>query len=222
MNRIETILSSTPTEVPTNLLVVNILLTAFFSLILSWFYIRFGQSLSNRTRLARNFTLVSITTTLIITIVKSSLALSLGLVGALSIVRFRAAIKEPEDLGFLFLAITLGLGFGANQPLVTIVSFAIILTILYLQHLFHLPAQKENLFLTLKLNKNSKTSLENLIKNISKNVVKLDIRRVEDTKKELSLGCLVELNSTQDLEDLLKLLRKNHPGIHILLLDSFV
>ena len=45
------------------------------------------------------------TTMLIISIVKSSLALSLGLVGALSIIRFRAAIKEPEELAYLFLAI---------------------------------------------------------------------------------------------------------------------
>ena len=42
------------------------------------------------------------TTMVVITIVKSSLALSLGLVGALSIVRFRAAIKEPEELAFYF------------------------------------------------------------------------------------------------------------------------
>ena len=42
------------------------------------------------------------------------LALSLGLVGALSIVRFRAAIKEPEELAYLFLTISVGLGFGAK------------------------------------------------------------------------------------------------------------
>ena len=46
--------------------------------------------------------MLGITTTIVITIVKSSLALSLGLVGALSIVRFRAAIKEPEELVYLF------------------------------------------------------------------------------------------------------------------------
>ena len=52
---------------------------------------------------------------IIITIVKSSLALSLGLVGALSIVRFRTAIKDPEELSFLFISIAIGLGMGANQ-----------------------------------------------------------------------------------------------------------
>lgn len=58
---------------------------------------------------------------LVITVVKSSLALSLGLVGALSIIRFRSAIKEPEELTYLFLAISLGLGFGANQTVITII-----------------------------------------------------------------------------------------------------
>ena len=53
---------------------------------------------------------------------KSSLALSLGLVGALSIVRFRTPIKEPEELAYLFISIAMGLGLGANQILATVVA----------------------------------------------------------------------------------------------------
>ena len=68
-----------------------------------------------------------------ITIVKSSLALSLGLVGALSIVRFRAAIKEPEELVYLFLIIATGLGCGAGQLKITLIGIlvAIIIIIIY-------------------------------------------------------------------------------------------
>ena len=65
---------------------------------------------------------MGITTTIVITIVKSSLALSLGLVGALSIVRFRAAIKEPEELVYLFLIISTGLGCGAGQIKITFIG----------------------------------------------------------------------------------------------------
>ena len=66
-------------------------------------------------------------------IVKSSLALSLGLVGALSIVRFRAAIKEPEELVYLFLIIAIGLGSGANQLIITTVGiiFALFIIVIY-------------------------------------------------------------------------------------------
>ena len=62
---------------------------------------------------------------------KSSLALSLGLVGALSIVRFRTPIKEPEELGYLFLIIAVGLGFGAGYSIVTIAITLSILLYLY-------------------------------------------------------------------------------------------
>jgi hypothetical protein len=62
--------------------------------------------------------MITMTTMLIITIVKASLALSLGLVGALSILRFRAAIKEPKELAYWFLAIAIGLDFGARQRVI--------------------------------------------------------------------------------------------------------
>ena len=69
---------------------------------------------------------------LVIIIVKSSLALSLGLVGALSIVRFRTPIKEPEELVYLFLSIAIGLGYAAGQILITtIISFAILFVIYF-------------------------------------------------------------------------------------------
>jgi len=67
----------------------------------------------------------------IILIVKSSLALSLGLVGALSIVRFRTPIKEPEELVYLFFAIAIGIGFGAGQTLLTLIIFILIMVTIY-------------------------------------------------------------------------------------------
>jgi hypothetical protein len=69
---------------------------------------------------------------LVIIVVKSSLALSLGLVGALSIVRFRTPIKEPEELVYLFLAIAIGLGYAAGQILITTIISLLILFIVYM------------------------------------------------------------------------------------------
>jgi hypothetical protein len=76
------------------------------------------------------FLLLIPTMILIITIIKSSIALSLGLVGALSIVRFRTPIKEPEELLYIFVAIAVGLGLGANQVMVTAVGFAVVVAVL--------------------------------------------------------------------------------------------
>lgn len=72
------------------------------------------------------FLLLIPTMILIITVIKSSIALSLGLVGALSIIRFRTPIKEPEELAYIFIAVAIGLGLGANQVVATIVGFLVV------------------------------------------------------------------------------------------------
>lgn len=115
----------------------NFILSLIFASILSFFiqlfYIKYSSSLSNRKEFSKIFVILAVTTCIVIMIVKSSLALSLGLVGALSIVRFRAAIKEPEELVYLFLIIAIGLGCGANQLIITTVGiiFALIIIIIY-------------------------------------------------------------------------------------------
>ena len=82
--------------------IFNLILAFILSYIFSKIYIKYGRSLSNRSSFSENFSLITMTTMTIIAIVKSSLALSLGLVGALSIVRFRTALKEPEELAYTF------------------------------------------------------------------------------------------------------------------------
>lgn len=111
----------------------NLIVAFILSALIQLVYNKFSKSLNNKHYFSKNFIVLGITTCIIITIVKSSLALSLGLVGALSIVRFRAAIKEPEELVYLFLIIAIGLGCGANQLIITIVgiTFALILIMIY-------------------------------------------------------------------------------------------
>lgn len=95
--------------------VLSLLMSVLSALAIRFLYLNYGRSLNNREYFGNIFMLLSLATCCVIIIVKYSLALSLGLVGALSIVRFRAAIKEPEELVYLFLVIALGLAFGANQ-----------------------------------------------------------------------------------------------------------
>ena len=138
-----------------NLLVFvgNLLIAFLLSHILSLVYVRYSNSLSNKKIFSNNFYLITLTTTLIITVVKSSLALSLGLVGALSIVRFRAAIKEPEEIAYLFLCIAIGLGLGANYALITVIGFAIILALtIILNRYSRKIIVQEDMFCTISIN----------------------------------------------------------------------
>ena len=111
---------------------MNLILTAILTWILGWVYTKFGESLSNRKIFARNFLMLALTTMLVISIVKSSLALSLGLVGALSIVRFRAAIKEPMEIVFLFWSLAVGIVIGAGMIPLAVIGSVIIGVILVL------------------------------------------------------------------------------------------
>ncbi len=123
-------------QIDLNSFIVSLLCSAILSLLIQLFYIKFSSSLSNRMNFSKNFVILGTTTCIIIVIVKNSLALSLGLVGALSIVRFRAAIKEPEELVYLFLVIAVGLGCGAGQIKVITVGILTSLLIIFAYYLF--------------------------------------------------------------------------------------
>ena len=141
---------------------------------------------------SKNFILVSATTMLIITIVKSSLALSLGLVGALSIVRFRAAIKEPEELAFLFLCIAIGLGLGASQRAVTIIGFLIILLIIFFKYRFS-PSKEvnPNLYLNFQHAPEHKIKLEDVQNILKENCSEMRLIRFDESENSCEFIYLV-------------------------------
>lgn len=108
---------------------ISITLCIFCSLILKFLFEK--KSTSNSVQISKIIPLLAVITFLVISVVKTSLALSLGLVGALSIIRFRTPIKNPEDLIYLFLSLAIGIGFGANQVLITLLSFVVIVFLIF-------------------------------------------------------------------------------------------
>ena len=125
---------------------IAILLSLLLSLIVKMTYLKVGRALNDKDYFSDTFIPLAIITTLVITVVKFSLALSLGLVGALSIVRFRAAIKEPEELVYLFFVIAIGLANGANQFLLSIISTLIIVFFLIIRNTFMNKGNKDGNF----------------------------------------------------------------------------
>jgi len=138
------ILNSAPDISYTNF-IFAILVSAFLAFLVKIAYIRISRTLNDREYFSDTFIPLAVITTLVITVVKFSLALSLGLVGALSIVRFRAAIKEPEELVYLFFIIGIGLANGANQFLVSIICTFFIILILFIKKYFDNNKNAKNL-----------------------------------------------------------------------------
>jgi uncharacterized membrane protein YhiD involved in acid resistance len=145
--------------------------------------------------------LLTLTTMLIITLVGSSIALSLGLVGALSIVRYRAAIKEPEELSYLFVAIAIGLGMGANQPSVTIVSFLLIIGLIWIRY-FIKPRNKSRSYnLLIRIEKPQEDSMKNAIDLISKHFKSTTVKRFDEDEQMLELAFKVKVKNITDLNN---------------------
>ena len=146
------------------------LLSFVLSFLVKLTYVKVGKSLNDKSYFSDTFIPLALITTLVITVIKFSLALSLGLVGALSIVRFRAAIKEPEELVYLFFVISIGLSNGANQFLLSIFATLVILSFLFGRYLF------EN-----KFRKNVQYSLDSNILNI--NILNNNEKKIDDIIK---------------------------------------
>lgn len=100
---------------------------AFLCAVLIYLVYRyFYKGVSYSTKFGMLLIMLTMVTAFIILCISTNLVLSLGMVGALSIVRFRAAIKEPLDVGFLFFAIAAGLTAGARLYLVAIAGTLIV------------------------------------------------------------------------------------------------
>lgn len=222
----EEFLAISGSNIPLSIFFLNILMAVVLSSILRWIYIQYGTSLSNRRMFAKNFVIISLTTMVIITIVKSSLALSLGLVGALSIVRFRAAIKEPEELSYLFLAIAIGLGFGANQFTVTVVGFIVITLVIIANNYFSSKSiigelkEDVNLFLKVKSNSSgSSVNLEKVINLLSDRCIAVDLKRLDQSEGIFEASFLIEVDNSSDLTSISDALTEIEPTIEISFID---
>ena len=199
---------------------INLILTISLSLLVAYIYTKYGKNISNRKEFSSNFSFLSLTTMLIITIVKSSLALSLGLVGALSIVRFRTAIKDPEELNYLFLSIAIGLGIGANQIFITVIAtfFILIFTFLRRKNSFKSKEQFINLIITLPENSNNR--FDDIIEAISKFSNYVSLKRFSKDSNNLECSLYLSIKSFSVMNDLRKNLTNNFPGIMIDFIDN--
>lgn len=116
-------------------IVISIACTVILALYLFLIY----RLLGRKTFYNMNFNLslvgMTVVTAAIVIAIQSNLVLSLGMVGALSIVRYRSAVKDPMDLFFLFWGVSIGIMCGAQQYVLAIfVSFSLTVILYILSH----------------------------------------------------------------------------------------
>ena len=186
MSIFDSIKNSVIEEFTGTIAVGDILLSLLFAFLISIFIIFVYRKTYTGVVYSKNFSLclilLAMVTSIIIRTINSNLSLSLGMVGALSIVRFRTAIKEPIDTVYMFWAISIGIMTGAGIYLVAVLASIGIGLFYFVSYMmgFKLSTQyllivkydiKDDKEITEKVKKLGKTKLKS--KNITKNVVEI-------------------------------------------------
>jgi hypothetical protein len=204
--------------------VINLLCAAGLSILLSWHFNAFASTFSNRKKFGNVLPFIALTTVLVISIVKASLALSLGLVGALSIVRFRTPVKEPEELAYLFLAIALGLGFGADQRIVTIAAVGVILGILTIRSLMTARKWTPNLYLNIDIPPSDQQSKPVVLKEVlgvlQAHTSRVDLRRYDVQAGSFAGTFYVDCDNADQLNAVQEAVQCSYPTASVTFIDQ--
>ncbi len=207
-------------EISLIMLVINLIIGFILSLFVKIHYRMFSSVLTNKSTIARVLPFIVLTTILIITIVKSSLALSLGLVGALSIVRFRTPIKEPEELAYLFISIAIGLGLGANQTLNTVIAAIIILIMMaYIKRRDDSKDSNKDYYLSIDAQKDN-VSLSGISEIVSKYTNVSDMRRYQISDDFSNIVFFIDITDVDQLNSMSEELREKYDGIAVSFIDQ--
>ena len=182
-----------------------VIVTLFVALLFSFVVFNVYKFTSKNTIYSRNFnitmSLISIVTAGVVLSMQANIVVSLGMVGALSIVRFRTAVKEPRDLLFLFWSISNGIIIGAGVYSLVFVM-AIVLSIGLV--LFDLiPVRKIPYLLVVNTGNNS--ALDKVDNMLSENMIKYRIKSKNASKNNIDV--VYELYC-KDINDLFNSLSK--------------
>lgn len=186
----------------------SLLITFVISLLIFWLYKKSFRGVLYTHSFNVSLVMVSLVTALVIMTISTNLILSLGMVGALSIVRFRTAVKDPLDIVFMFWAIAIGIANGAMQFELAIVGSSFIAIVVVI--LSNIKLQNHPYLLVMHYKsvdeKEILIQLNNIIKSyklksktVSNELVELTL---EVRVKKHNIGFVDEISKINNVKDL--------------------
>ena len=212
MSIIDSIKNSVIQEFTGTIAVNEILFSLLFAFLISVFIIFVYRKTYTGVVYSKSFSLclilLAMVTSVIIRTINSNLSLSLGMVGALSIVRFRTAIKEPIDTIYMFWAISVGIMTGAGIYLVAALASVGIGLLYFVSYMMGFKLSSQYL-LIVKYNINDDREIIEKINNIGK--IKLKSKNITKEIVEVSYEIAIKDN----VEEVLKEFEKNEKIINV-------
>lgn len=174
-------------KISTGDLVLSLVTAVVSALLIIYIYKRNYTGVSFTKAFALSLILLAMVTSLVIRTINSNLALSLGMVGALSIVRFRTAVKDPVDTIFMFWAITVGIMSGAGLYLTTILA-TVILGVLYSLSYMLIFKPVDKYLLVIKVDKKASKKITDKMAGRNKCILKTESIKDEIVEFTYELG----------------------------------
>lgn len=201
-------------------LAMQLVTAILLSFLVRFYYIRYAAPMGNLGNIGNVLPMLAVITFLVILVVKTSLALSLGLVGALSIVRFRAPIKDPMELTFIFLAIAIGLGAGAGKHWITTVVILVILLMDYIRIQFSKREIHGKTLLVDMPGSQSMQTVEKLLVILNEGVNSMRLSRLELGEANLTVVAQLDTVSEEDIQAVISNIRALNEKAKCTLFDS--
>lgn len=159
--------SSFDSQISINILLTTLILSTLLGLASALIYKITFKAISYSNSFTTSLVLLNVISAMVMSIIGSNLARAFGLVGALSIIRFRTAIKDSKDITFIFLSLAIGIATGTQNFHIAIIGGIFTLVLIYLLEIVNFGDKSKNqyyLSIDVKKKNFNELELESIIK----------------------------------------------------------
>ncbi len=214
MNSVVANLFSSQTISPASfpVILLSMVLALLAGVFIAWIYRRNYRGVMYSNNFALTLIMMTLITCPVVMCIRESIQLSMGMVGALSIVRFRTAVKDPLDTAYMFWALTMGILLGAGQFFLTacaVVGIGLLLTLIV-----HIQSKGTNSFLlVVRMGEEAERATNQLVNGLKLQQLK--------SKTVTAAGVEATYEVRVDKPDALLNKLRNIPGVHDATLVSY-
>lgn len=214
MNGVFSNLFSSQTISPASfpVILLSMVLALLAGIFIAWIYRRNYRGVMYSNNFALTLIMMTLITCPVVMCIRESIQLSMGMVGALSIVRFRTAVKDPLDTAYMFWALTMGILLGAGQFFLTacaVVGIGLMLTLIV-----HIQSKGVNSYLlVIRMGEEAERAANQLVNGVKMQQLK--------SKTVSNAGIEATYEVRVDKPDALLNKLRNVPGVHDATLVSY-
>ncbi len=162
-------------------ILINFLVAVILSVVI---YVSYRISHSDAVYSVRfnvSLAMLTLVTTLVMNVIGNNIALSLGMVGALSIVRFRTAIKDPRDTAYIFWGIAIGICCGVSEYMIAVIGSSVIFLFLLI---FGTVKNNDRYLLVIRGKRKEADAIEKVVNSVYKGKAKMKVKNTTDENIE--------------------------------------